>query len=113
MQAGDKIHDRYILDSRLGKGGMSQVWCAHDERLDRDVAVKFLSERLADDPENLVRFFSEAQQIARIHHTHVITVLDFGDIDGCPYIVMERLIGGSLADIAGERIDPASSSTNS
>ena len=106
MQTGDKIHDRYILDSRLGKGGMSQVWCAHDERLDRDVAVKFLSERLADDPENLVRFFSEAQQIARIHHTHVITVLDFGDIDGCPYIVMEQLIGGSLADIAGEPIDP-------
>lgn len=106
MQTGDKIHDRYILDSRLGEGGMSQVWCAHDERLDRDVAVKFLSERLADDPENLVRFFSEAQQIARIQHKNVITVLDFGDVDGCPYIVMERLIGGSLADIAGERIDP-------
>ena len=106
MQAGDRIHDRYVLDSRLGEGGMSQVWCAHDERLDRDVAVKFLSERLAEDPENLVRFFSEAQQIARIQHKHVITVLDFGDIDGCPYIVMEQLIGGSLADIAGERIDP-------
>lgn len=111
MQAGERVHDRYVLESRLGVGGMSQVWRAHDERLDRPVAVKFISERFDDDPENLVRFFSEAQQIARIQHPNVVTVLDFGDAEGRPYIVIEHLDGGSLADLVGEPMDPTRAMT--
>jgi serine/threonine-protein kinase len=102
----DLIQDRYSLEKPLGTGGMAEVWCARDERLGRQVAVKFLAPRLADDPEFLVRFFAEAQGVARISDPAVVSVLDFGQFEGRPYLVMEYLSGGPLTALLGEAILP-------
>jgi serine/threonine-protein kinase len=85
---------------------MADVWCARDDRLERSVAIKFLAPQFHDDPEWLVRFFSEAQSIARISHPNVVSVLDFGEEDGRPYLVMEYAASGSLADFVGEPVLP-------
>jgi serine/threonine protein kinase len=85
---------------------MAEVWCAKDVRLDRQVAVKFLASEFADDPEFLVRFFTEAQSVASLNHPNVVSVLDFGDFEGNSYLVMEYVPGGSLADIVGEPLMP-------
>jgi serine/threonine-protein kinase len=85
---------------------MATVWRARDLRLGRDVAVKELSAGLAQDPEYMVRFFSEAQSIARISNPHVIGILDFGEHDEHPYLVMDLVQGGSAADLMGEPILP-------
>ena len=106
MRENDLIQDRYRLERPIGKGGMAEVWCARDERLQRPVAVKFLSPQFHDDPEFLVRFFSEAQSVARLNHPNVVDVLDFGDFDDRPYLVMEYVGGGSLADVTGEPLLP-------
>ena len=106
MQPGDRLEARYGLEEPLGDGGMAEVWLARDRRLDRPVAVKFLDPALADDAEYLVRFFTEAQSLARISHPNVVTVLDFGEHGGRPFLVMEYVPGGSLMDITGAPIMP-------
>jgi serine/threonine-protein kinase len=99
MLSGDLIHDRYRLEETLGSGGMAEVWRATDETLQRSVAIKFPALNLVDDPEFLVRFFSEAQAVARLSHPNVVQVLDFGEHDGRSYLVMEHVPGGSLTDV--------------
>ena len=84
---------------------MAEVWSATDERLQRRVAVKFLAPQLTQDPEFLVRFFSEAQAVAKISHPNVVEVLDFGQHDGSPYLVMEHVSGGSLTDRMGAPVE--------
>jgi eukaryotic-like serine/threonine-protein kinase len=106
MDTGDKIQDRYELASLLGRGGMAEVWRARDNRLNRFVAVKLLGPGLAGEPNNLVRFFREAQSVAGISHPNVVTVLDFGEHGARPYLVMEYAPGGSLADVTGTPMDP-------
>jgi serine/threonine-protein kinase len=80
---------------------MAEVWRAHDDRLERDVAIKFLRSHLATEPEFLVRFFAEAQSVARINHPNVVSILDFGSYEEAPYLVMELVEGGALDGIAG------------
>lgn len=104
MNAGDKIQDRYRLEEPLGEGGMAEVWRALDQRLERTVAIKVMAGPLAADPIFLVRFFSEAQSVARISHPNVVSVLDFGQHDDRPFLVMEHVGGGSVADLSGERL---------
>lgn len=106
MNAGDVIQSRYELTELLGRGGMAEVWRAVDRNLSRPVAIKFLAPQLSDDPEFLVRFFAEAQAVARISHPGVVQVLDFGDYEDCPYLVMEVVGGGSLSDMTGDPIEP-------
>ena len=106
MRGGDQIQGRYVLENPLGTGGMAEVWCARDQRMERSVAIKFLSPLLADEPEFLVRFFSEAQSVARINHPSVVAILDFGEHEGRPYLVMEYVSGGSLADLVGQPLLP-------
>ncbi|HYP22699.1 MAG TPA: serine/threonine-protein kinase, partial [Actinomycetota bacterium] len=106
MKAGERVQGRYELIEPLGRGGMAEVWLARDERLERKVAVKFMAANLCHDPEFLVRFFSEAQAVARISHPNVVSVLDFGDFEDRPYLVMECAPGGSLADLTGEPMLP-------
>ncbi len=107
MEKGQIIQDRYELASEIGKGGMATVWLARDLRLDRQVAIKFLAGRLAEDPEFLVRFFAEAQSVARISHPNVVSILDFGESEELPYLVMEHVSGGSAADFTKEPMEPA------
>lgn len=106
MNAGEVIQGRYRLDETLGRGGMATVWRAHDLRLERSVALKCLMAPLTDDPAFLVRFFSEAQQVAKLSHPNVIRVLDFGEGGECPYLVMEFVPGGSLQQLTGAPMLP-------
>jgi serine/threonine-protein kinase len=106
VQQGDLIQDRYLLEAPLGTGGMAEVWRAQDRRLERPVAIKLMAPHLADDPGFLVRFFSEAQGAARVSDPAVVRVLDFGDQEGLPYLVMELVPGGSLAMPEGEKLLP-------
>ncbi len=106
MDAGDIIQGRYLLEERLGKGGMGQVWRAVDQRLERTVAIKLIAPQLAHEPEFLVRFLREAQSIARISHPNVVGVLDFGEADDKPFLVMEYVPGQPLGEVTGHPIDP-------
>ncbi|MGI8708025.1 MAG: serine/threonine-protein kinase [Actinomycetota bacterium] len=98
MKKGDVINGRYELLDPLGSGGMAFVWRARDIRLDRPVAVKLIAPQFAEDPEFLVRFFSEGQSIAQINHPNVVSVLDFGEAEGRPFLVIEYVSGGSLTE---------------
>ena len=93
----DLIAGRYRLDSVLGRGGMGEVRAGTDLRLHRGVAVKLLRADLADQADLRARFEREARAAARISHPNVVAVFDIGEHLGAPYIVMERLPGGSLA----------------
>ena len=106
MKENDQIQGRYRLKEPIGKGGMAEVWCATDERLARPAAIKFLAPQFHEDAEFLVRFFSEAQSVAQISHPNVVQVLDFGDFEDRPYLVMEYVGGGSVADLAGRPLLP-------
>lgn len=103
---------RYRLERRLGAGGMASVWLAHDERLGRPVAIKVISDVLASDPPYVARFRREARMAAALSHPHLVEVFDFGTERQRPYMVMEYMPGGSLADVLGrseaEVFDPES-----
>jgi TolB-like protein len=91
-----RLVDAYQLVSVLGAGGMGEVYLAHDTKLDRPVAVKFLSPELAADPNRLRRFHREARAASSLNHPHIVVVHDFGDLDGRPYIVTEFIEGATL-----------------
>ena len=80
-----RVVDSYQLVSRLGAGGMGEVYLAHDTKLDRPVALKFLSPELAADRDRLRRFHQEARAASSLNHPHIIVVHDFGELDGRPY----------------------------
>lgn len=88
---------RYRLEERIALGGMGEVWRAHDERLNRTVAVKLLKPELAEQPSFLERFRREAQSAAALSHPNVASVYDYGAVEGRPYIVMEFVAGETLA----------------
>jgi hypothetical protein len=90
--------ERYELDHRLGHGGMATVYLARDLKLDREVAIKLLADNLAGDEEVRKRFSREARLAARLDHPNVVQVFDVGEEDDRPYIVMEHVDGGTLAD---------------
>ena len=96
---------RQVVDTRyrpielLGIGGMSEVYLAHDAVLDRDVALKVLNWRYADDNEVVERFQSEARSAAALCHPNIVSIYDRGKTeDGTYYIVMEYLTGGTLKE---------------
>ncbi len=89
---------RYRVERVLGHGGMALVLLAHDEELDRPVAIKLLAENLASDDLFRERFLREARIAARLAHPNVVQVFDVGEDDGRPYIVMEYVEGETLAD---------------
>jgi serine/threonine-protein kinase len=89
---------RYRLEQRLGAGGMASVWLAVDERLGRAVAVKIVADTLAGDEHWVRRFRREARAAASLSHRGVVPVFDYGVEDGRPYLVMEYVPGGTLAD---------------
>ena len=93
---GTLLCERYRLDERVGSGGMSTVYKAFDETLERWVAIKVLHHSLEDDPLQLERFRREARTVARLSHPHVVTVIDAGEDDGHPFIVFEYVPGETL-----------------
>lgn len=97
----------YRLISRIGVGGMGEVWRAEDTQLLRPAAVKVLLDSLAEDPELKARFMREAQTAARLNHPNIATIYSVGEVDRTMYIAMELIEGQSLADrIAAGRVPP-------
>jgi eukaryotic-like serine/threonine-protein kinase len=94
----ETVGGRYRLRERIGHGGMGEVFVAHDARLDREVALKLLRADLAGQPGMRERVLAEARLTARLTHPNVVAVLDTGEEDGRPYVVMERLSGRTLRD---------------
>jgi serine/threonine-protein kinase len=86
----------YGIVEKIGAGGMGVVYRAHDERLDRDVAIKVLPEEVAGDQNRLARFEREAKAVARLDHPNILAIHDYGAHDGSTYAVMELLEGESL-----------------
>jgi serine/threonine protein kinase len=95
---GALLKGRYRIERLLGRGGMASVWRADDTVLDRAVAVKVLSDTIASDPEFLTRFRREALVVAGIWHPNLIAVYDFADGAERPYLVLEYVAGGNLAE---------------
>ena len=84
----------YAVRSRLGAGGMGEVYLAHDARLEREVAIKVLPEAFARDPERLARFRREARVAASLHHPNIAGIYGFEEDGGTHFLVME-LVGGT------------------
>ncbi|MFF2815975.1 protein kinase [Kitasatospora cineracea] len=99
MDSGTLLGQRYRLTERLGRGGMGEVWAAHDEQLRRTVAVKIVLAALGSDPQLLASLRHEARTVAALQHPGITVVHDIGDSDGHPYVVMERLEGRTFADL--------------
>jgi tRNA A-37 threonylcarbamoyl transferase component Bud32 len=90
------LSGRYRLESKLGSGGMSTVYLAQDEVLDRPVALKLLHQEISDDAAQLERFRREARAAARLSHPNLVGVIDAGEDQGRPYIVFEYIEGETL-----------------
>lgn len=91
------VDNRYRLVDTLGSGGMADVYLAHDDVLDRTLALKVLSRRYAEDEEFIERFRREAQNAASLSHPNIVSIFDRGETeDGTYYIAMEYLPGGTL-----------------
>lgn len=94
---GRSIAGRYVVQEKIGAGGMGTVYRARHEVVGRDVAVKFLSPDLAHDPAYKTRFLREARAANKINHEHIIDITDFGETDdGLVYLAMEYLDGTPL-----------------
>jgi eukaryotic-like serine/threonine-protein kinase len=98
---GTVLSARYRLESKLGSGGMSTVYLARDETLERWVAAKVLHREISDQPDQLERFRREARAVAQVSHPNVVAVIDAGEDAGRPYIVFEYVDGETLK----QRID--------
>ena len=98
--AGNTVVDgRYRILRRIGSGGMADVYCAEDTHLGRQVAIKVLHRRFAQDQEFVERFRREAKSAAGLSHPNVVGVFDRGEHEGTYYIAMELLEGRTLKDI--------------
>jgi len=98
LSVGDRLA-RYEIRGFVGAGGMGEVYRAHDERLDREVAIKVLPEAFANDRDRLRRFEREARAAAAINHPNILDVHDLGEHQGRPFIVTELLEGESLRTV--------------
>src|SRR5262245_46511792 len=94
----DTSISHYRVLSKLGAGGMGEVWRARDIRLNRDVAIKVLPASFANDGDRLARFKQEALATSALNHPNILTVHDIGDHEGAPFIVAELLEGEELRE---------------
>ena len=95
MNAGDLFRHYRVID-RVGEGGMGVVYRAHDTKLDRDVALKFMVHAAAVDSRAGDRLRREARALAALNHPNILTIHDIGDADGMPFLVLEWVGGGAL-----------------
>ena len=99
MQKGSLLGNRYLLQDRLGIGGMSEVWIADDQKLGRSVALKILHDSLLENTDLRERFLREAELTARLSHPNIVPVFDSGlSEQGRPYIAMEYVSGQTLSE---------------
>jgi serine/threonine-protein kinase len=100
MSTGERTYGgRYTLIERVGSGGMAEVYRARDELLGREVALKVLHARFAQDRAFVERFKREAQAAANLNHPNIVSLFDYGADDGTYFIVMELIEGKSLSEI--------------
>ncbi len=95
---GTTLSGRYRLEARIGAGGMSTVYRALDETLQRRVAIKLLHREVASDSDQLERFRREARAVAQLSHPHIVGVIDAGEDENRPYIVFEYIEGETLKE---------------
>jgi serine/threonine protein kinase len=93
---GTLLGDRYRIISKLGAGGMGEVYRATDLRLGQQVALKFLPQEMAEDPKALARFHNEVRIARQVAHPNVCRVYDIGEVEGTPYLSMEYVDGEDL-----------------
>ena len=99
------ISERYEVEELVGAGGMSSVYRARDQLLERYVALKILHPQYGEDEEYVERFRREARSVAKLSHPHIVTVIDRGEDDGRQYIVFEYVDGENLKQLV-ERTGP-------
>jgi tRNA A-37 threonylcarbamoyl transferase component Bud32 len=95
---GTSLNGRYRLEARIGAGGMSTVYRATDQTLERQVAIKLMNREVAGDSDLLERFRREARAVAQLSHPHIVGVIDAGEDDHRPYIVFEYVEGETLKE---------------
>jgi len=102
ITAGTKL-GRYEIRSKIGEGGMGEVYRARDEKLSRDVAIKVLPTDLSTNSDRLHRFEQEAQAVGALNHPNILAVYDVGMHNDAPYVVSELLEGETLREILDQR----------
>jgi serine/threonine protein kinase len=95
-EIGTVMGGRFRLEQRVGSGGMSCVYRAYDPTLERMVAIKLMHRDISHDPDQLERFRREARLVAQLSHPHVVAVIDVGEHEGVPFIVLEYVEGETL-----------------
>jgi len=100
----------YRIVSELGRGGMGVVYKAHEESLNRFVAIKVLGEHLEEDTDYVERFLREAQSAAQLNHPNIVQIYAVSEEEGRHYFVMEYVSGRSLQEIADWSRSPTSAS---
>ena len=103
-EIGIKIDNRYEVLSELGRGGMGVVYKATDLRLDRLVAIKVMTAHIAGRDESIERFLREAKSIAKMQHSNIVVVHDYGYHGEAPYIAMEYVEGMALDKLIASRV---------
>jgi eukaryotic-like serine/threonine-protein kinase len=103
IDSGILVGKRYEISRLLGAGGMGRVYLARDRSLSREVALKVLDDRHAENPDFVERFRREAEAAASLSHPHIVTVYDAGEDDETPYIAMEYVPEGTLKNKLQER----------
>ena len=93
--------NRYHILEQLGQGGMAIVYKAFDTRLERNVALKVIRSGRETSKKFLARFEREAKSLAQLNHPNIVKVLDYGEQDGLPFLVMEYISGGTLKEKIG------------
>lgn len=101
--SGRRVFNRFTLTRQLGRGGMGLVWLAHDEKLERDVALKFLPETVALDPRSVDDLKHETRRSLELTHPHIVRIYDFFEDANTAGIAMEFVDGATLAKLAVEQ----------
>jgi pimeloyl-ACP methyl ester carboxylesterase len=96
-KVGD-LFRRFRVLEKAGEGGMGDVYRARDTKLDREVALKFLTRFAQLNPEHAARLRAEAKSLAALNHPNIVTIYDIGEEAGVPFLVLEWLAGGALSD---------------